>query len=55
MDEEDRTLVGIIGAGHLGVAMARNVLRAGRDAVIANSRGPDSLTPVVSMLGEHEP
>jgi predicted dinucleotide-binding enzyme len=52
MDEEDRKLVGIIGAGRLGVAVARTVLRAGRDVVIANSRGPDSLTSVVSMLGE---
>src|SRR6266498_2361312 len=52
MDEEDRKLVGIIGAGRLGVAVARTGLRAGRDVVIANSRGPDSLTSVVSMLGE---
>jgi NAD(P)-dependent dehydrogenase (short-subunit alcohol dehydrogenase family) len=52
MDEADRTLVGIIGAGRLGVAMARTVRRAGRNVVIANFRGPDSLTSVVSMLGE---
>jgi predicted dinucleotide-binding enzyme len=42
MDEEARQLVGIIRAGRLGVAMARTALRAGRDVVIANSRGPDS-------------
>jgi len=52
MDEADRTLVGIIGAGRLGVAMARTVRRAGRNVVIANRRGQDSLTSVVSMLGE---
>ena len=34
--------VGIIGAGRLGQAMARTARRAGRDVVIANSRGPDS-------------
>jgi predicted dinucleotide-binding enzyme len=44
--------VGIIGAGRLGQAMARTALRAGRRVVIANSRGPDSLTSVVSALGE---
>jgi predicted dinucleotide-binding enzyme len=44
--------VGIIGAGRLGQAMARTALRAGREVVIANSRGPESLTSVVSALGE---
>jgi 8-hydroxy-5-deazaflavin:NADPH oxidoreductase len=43
--------VGIIGAGRLGQAMARTALRAGRRVVIANSRGPESLAPVVSELG----
>jgi predicted dinucleotide-binding enzyme len=44
--------IGIIGAGRLGQAMARTAVRAGRSVVIANSRGPDSLTSVVSELGE---
>ena len=44
--------VGIIGAGRLGQAMARTALRAGRQVVIANSRGPGSLASVVSTLGE---
>jgi predicted dinucleotide-binding enzyme len=44
--------VGIIGAGRLGQAMARTALRAGRPVVIANSRGPESLTSVVSTLGK---
>lgn len=42
--------IGIIGAGQLGQAMARTVLRAGRQVVIANSRGPESLTSVVAAL-----
>jgi predicted dinucleotide-binding enzyme len=46
------TDVGIIGAGRLGQAMARVALRTGRSVVIANSRGPESLTSVVSALGE---
>jgi 8-hydroxy-5-deazaflavin:NADPH oxidoreductase len=44
--------IGIIGAGHLGTAMARVAVRAGRRVVIANSRGPESLTSVVTTLGE---
>ena len=44
--------VGIIGAGRLGQAMARTARRAGREVVIANSRGPESLASVVSALGD---
>jgi predicted dinucleotide-binding enzyme len=44
--------VGIIGAGRLGQAMARTVLRAGRSVLLANSRGLESLASVVSALGE---
>jgi 8-hydroxy-5-deazaflavin:NADPH oxidoreductase len=43
--------VGIVGAGHIGQALARTALRAGREVVIANSRGPESLAPVVAALG----
>jgi 8-hydroxy-5-deazaflavin:NADPH oxidoreductase len=43
--------VGIIGAGRLGQAMARTALRAGRQIVMANSRGPQSLASLVSTLG----
>jgi predicted dinucleotide-binding enzyme len=44
--------VGIIGAGRLGRAMALTTLRGGRHVVIANSRGPESLSDVVSSLGQ---
>jgi predicted dinucleotide-binding enzyme len=44
--------VGIIGAGHIGQALARTALRAGREVVIANSRGPESLASLVSGLGQ---
>ncbi|HEV3128383.1 MAG TPA: NAD(P)-binding domain-containing protein [Solirubrobacteraceae bacterium] len=44
--------IGIIGAGHIAQAFARVGRRAGRDVVIANSRGPKSLAPVVAALGE---
>ena len=43
--------VGIIGAGRLGQAMARTALRAGRQIVVANSRGPESLASLVATLG----
>ena len=43
--------IGIIGAGNIGQALARTALRAGREVVIANSRGPESLGPVVAALG----
>ena len=43
--------IGIIGAGHLGQAFARTAQRAGREVVIANSRGPQSLAAVVAALG----
>ena len=44
--------VGIIGAGRIGQAMAQTALRAGRQVVIANSRGPESLTSMVDALGQ---
>ena len=44
--------VGIIGAGRLGQAMARTALRAGREVVLANSRGPESLSSEVATLGD---
>jgi 8-hydroxy-5-deazaflavin:NADPH oxidoreductase len=52
MGQSDGKVVGIIGAGRLGQAMARTARRAGRSVVIANSRGPESLGSVVSTLGE---
>jgi predicted dinucleotide-binding enzyme len=43
--------IGIIGAGHAGQAFARVAQRAGREVVIANSRGPQSLAALVEALG----
>lgn len=44
--------LGIIGAGNIGQALAGQALRAGRQVVLANSRGPATLTRVVAGLGE---
>ena len=43
--------IGIIGAGNIGSAFARTLARAGIEATIANSRGPDSLVGLVRELG----
>jgi predicted dinucleotide-binding enzyme len=43
--------IGLIGAGRLGQALARAARRADRPVVIANSRGPESLTALVETLG----
>jgi 8-hydroxy-5-deazaflavin:NADPH oxidoreductase len=52
MQQADVKRVGIIGAGRIGQAMAQTALRAGRQVVIANSRGPQTLTSLVQELGE---
>jgi predicted dinucleotide-binding enzyme len=51
MQAADIKRVGIIGAGHIGQVIARIALRAGRQVVIANSRGPESLAQLVQELG----
>ena len=43
--------IGIIGSGAIGTAFARTLARAGIQATISNSRGPDSLKEVVHELG----
>lgn len=45
------TTVGIIGAGHIGSAVAEALIGQGYGVVIANSRGPETLTDLVSELG----
>ncbi|WP_371926474.1 NADPH-dependent F420 reductase [Pseudomonas sp. D(2018)] len=43
--------IGIIGAGAIGAAFAKALARQGIEAVIANSRGPESLAELVRDLG----
>jgi predicted dinucleotide-binding enzyme len=52
MQAGDIKSVGIIGAGRIGQAMAQIARRAGRQVVISNSRGPQSLTSLVQELGD---
>ncbi|MCA5925026.1 NADPH-dependent F420 reductase [Curtobacterium oceanosedimentum] len=46
------TTIGIIGAGNIGSQLARLAVRNGHQVVIANSRGPETLTDLVAELGE---
>ncbi|WP_370631826.1 NADPH-dependent F420 reductase [Phyllobacterium lublinensis] len=43
--------IGIIGSGAIGSAFARALAKAGIEAAIANSRGPESLKDLVDELG----
>ncbi len=43
--------IGLIGAGHIGSQVARLALAHGYDVVLSNSRGPETLAPLVAELG----
>lgn len=43
--------LGIIGSGNIGSAVARLAIAGGMNVAIANSRGPESLTELISTLG----
>src|SRR5262245_47299383 len=45
--------IGIIGAGHIGANAARLFVKAGHEVAIANSRGPETLEPLVEELGDN--
>ncbi|HYO37830.1 MAG TPA: NAD(P)-binding domain-containing protein [Geodermatophilus sp.] len=45
------TTIGIIGAGHIGTALAQAATDAGYDVVLSNSRGPGTLTDLVEAIG----
>jgi predicted dinucleotide-binding enzyme len=45
------TTIGFIGAGHIGSQLARLAVANGYDAVISNSRGPETLGALVNELG----
>jgi predicted dinucleotide-binding enzyme len=46
------TTIGIIGAGNIGSQLARLAVQHGHQVVIANSRGPETLTDLVAELGD---
>ncbi|KGO93785.1 NADPH-dependent F420 reductase [Flavobacterium subsaxonicum] len=43
--------IGIIGAGHIGKALAKKLIDAGYPVILSNSRGIESLQPLVKELG----
>lgn len=43
--------VGIIGAGAIGQAFAKQLVKAGINVILSNSRGPETLASVVDSLG----
>jgi predicted dinucleotide-binding enzyme len=45
--------IGLIGSGHIGSTVARLAVDAGHDVVLSNSRGPETLTDLVTELGPH--
>lgn len=51
MTSSNPPLVGIVGAGSIGRAMARHFLNAGCRVLLSNSRGPESLAATVLELG----
>jgi predicted dinucleotide-binding enzyme len=47
------TTIGFIGSGHIGSQVARAAVAHGYDVVMSNSRGPETLSELVTELGEH--
>lgn len=43
--------IGIIGAGNIGKAFAKQATQAGYEVIISNSRGPESLSEFVTTIG----
>jgi predicted dinucleotide-binding enzyme len=43
--------IGLIGAGHIGSAVARAAIAAGHSVVLSNSRGPETLAHLIKELG----
>jgi predicted dinucleotide-binding enzyme len=50
---DDRSVmrIGLIGSGRIGSALARLSVDHGYEVILSNSRGPDTLAPVVAELG----
>src|SRR6185369_1507459 len=43
--------IGILGAGHVGLAVGRRVIGAGHRVKLSSARGPQALTPVAQGIG----
>jgi predicted dinucleotide-binding enzyme len=47
------TTIGFIGSGRIGSQVARAAIANGYDVIMSNSRGPETLSDLISELGEH--
>jgi 8-hydroxy-5-deazaflavin:NADPH oxidoreductase len=47
--------IGTIGAGQVAQTIARRAIAAGHHVILSNSRGPESLTDIVTQLGAGAP
>ncbi|MCC3295144.1 NADPH-dependent F420 reductase [Arthrobacter sp. zg-Y411] len=45
--------IGLIGSGNIGSQLARLAIKQGYDVVLSNSRGPETLQPLIMELGDH--
>jgi predicted dinucleotide-binding enzyme len=45
--------IGIVGSGKIGATVARLFADAGHDVAVSNSRGPESLVPLVEEIGSN--
>jgi len=45
--------IGIIGAGNIGATLANLFIKAGHAVALSNSRGPETLKPLVKALGDN--
>lgn len=45
--------IGIIGAGNIGANAAKLLAQAGHEIAIANSRGPETLQPLIAEIGSN--
>jgi hypothetical protein len=43
--------IGIIGAGNIGKAVAKHLLKSGYPVIISNSKSPESLEATIALLG----
>jgi predicted dinucleotide-binding enzyme len=51
VEEGSSVRIGIIGAGSIGSTIARRLSRVGHDVAIANSRGPQTISPAALTAG----
>jgi predicted dinucleotide-binding enzyme len=45
--------IGIVGAGNIGGNLTRRLTSLGHDVVVANSRGPETLSELIELTGAH--